>query len=935
MPPSTDEQSPLLKIEKLEQELFSLREECDRLSLAEARWQALMSASPFGVVVYRPDGSVKAGNDGMQRLFGLSDEEAAHAKAVYNIRQDPQVTEKGLADAVQRAFSGKAAQLPRVEYEVQRPNGNESVSKWIEGVFIPILEVSGEVREVISIQTDVSALMKAQKELRQSHVVMSKQLNELDDLYATKPVGLCLLDTDLRFLRINEKMAAINGPTPVEHLGKKIREVLPGIADRVEPIYRRVIETGEPALDFEVHGSTPADPKTERDWLVSYYPITGDDGSVVAVSSVVQDITEIKRAQKDLKKSQDQLRAVVDNADLVLWALDSDGVFTLCEGKALPRLGLEPGTAIGRSIHDLLADMPEVLAGNKKALEGKAFSGTVDSRDRSYAARYLPLCDHNGDPCGAIGVAVDITERRKAEAALERSEKRFRQIAENIREVVWLLDLDKRHVTYASPAYESIWGRKVEELYSQPETWDEHFHPADLDRVNDFIDHLSEDGGNESLNARIVRPDGVVRWIALRASAINDETGKVKHLVGTAEDVTEKTFAEEERRRFETRVQQVQKLESLGLLAGGIAHDFNNLLMGVLGNADLAMLSLTPESPGHEYVERIQTAAQRASELASQMLAYSGKGRFVVGALDLSRLAREILHLLETVISQKVQLSIDLAEDLPPIEADASQVRQVVMNLVTNASEAIGPESGVVRVSTSLFEADGEYLSQCELGVGLVPGPYVCLEVSDTGPGIGGEIRENIFDPFFTTKFTGRGLGLAATLGIVQSHGAALRVDSEPGHGTTFSVLFPPSSITLEPAHGGPREPEPEDARAETTILVVDDEAVVRDVARAMLESAGYSVLVACDGNEAVETLKKSGDAIGLVILDMAMPGMDGRETYEALRQIRDDILVVLSSGYTEEDAFSKLGSSGIVEFIHKPYKLATLLEAVRKALTT
>ena len=389
---------------------------------------------------------------------------------------------------------------------------------------------------------------------------------------------------------------------------------------------------------------------------------------------------------------------------------------------------------------------------------------------------------------------------------------------------------------------------------------------------------------------------------------------------------------DEERAAIESRMQQAQKMESLGHLAGGIAHDFNNLLMGVLGNAELALLSITPESPGREYVARIRGAAQKAAELANQMLAYSGKGRFLVGALDLNRLIQEMRHLLESVISKKVQLSVDLAQDLPPIEADASQVRQVVMNLITNASEAMEDEGGSARVETSLFEADHLYLSQCELGMELKPGQYVRLTVADTGPGISDEIRANIFDPFFTTKFTGRGLGLAAALGIVQSHGAALRVDSDLATGTIFSILFPPSAAIVEP----PITTLPavvESESAGRTILIVDDEAVVRDVARAMLQSAKYQVLVASDGTEAVEIFEEDGDTIDLVLLDMAMPGMDGRETYKALRAIRNDVLVLLSSGYTEEEAISQLGASRAVDFVHKPYKLKTLLEAVKKSL--
>ena len=226
-----DEQALSRRIELLEVEISSLREDRDRLAAAEARWQALMDESPFGVVVYRPDGTVKAGGEGMKRLFNLSDEEASFAQSAYNILEDPQLTEKGLAEAVQKAFAGESAELPCIEYELQGPIENKVTSRWVEGVFIPVLDSDGNVQEVVSIQTDVSELMKAQEELRSSRAVTGDQLRELDHLYAIEPVGLCLVDAELRYLRVNQKMAEINGPSPDQHLGKSVREVLPEIGE--------------------------------------------------------------------------------------------------------------------------------------------------------------------------------------------------------------------------------------------------------------------------------------------------------------------------------------------------------------------------------------------------------------------------------------------------------------------------------------------------------------------------------------------------------------------------------------------------------------------------------------------------------------------------------------------------------------------------------
>jgi signal transduction histidine kinase len=313
-------------------------------------------------------------------------------------------------------------------------------------------------------------------------------------------------------------------------------------------------------------------------------------------------------------------------------------------------------------------------------------------------------------------------------------------------------------------------------------------------------------------------------------------------------DITDLKRAEEERRQLEAQIQHTQRLESLGVLAGGIAHDFNNLLTVILGNTDLALRDTPPGSPAREMLSEVKSAASRASVLTNQMLAYSGRGAFVVGTLELSRLVEEMGQLLHVSLPDKVQLELDLAADLPAIEADASQVHQIVMNLVTNAAEAIGDESGVITVHTCMLEADRACLAEARLVEELPEGPYVCLQVSDTGCGMDAETQAKLFDPFFTTKFVGRGLGLAAVHGIVRGHRGAIRVRSEVGKGTTVTVLLPYSAeaaaVTAEPLAGQSADPLPPAG----TVLVVEDEPGVRDLAKTMLERAGFVVLTAGDG---------------------------------------------------------------------------------------
>ncbi|MCX7047223.1 MAG: response regulator [Candidatus Sumerlaeota bacterium] len=389
--------------------------------------------------------------------------------------------------------------------------------------------------------------------------------------------------------------------------------------------------------------------------------------------------------------------------------------------------------------------------------------------------------------------------------------------------------------------------------------------------------------------------------------------------------------AEAERLKLEARFQQAQKMESLGILAGGIAHDFNNLLVGILGNADLALMELSLVTPACEYLQGIMKSAKRAAELTRQMLAYSGKGRFVVQPLSLNKVIEEMTHLLEVSISKKAVLRYNFFKNLPAVEADAAQMRQIVMNLVTNASEAIGEKSGTISISTGVMDVDREYLAGTWQNEKLEPGRYAYFEVSDTGCGMDKEMIAKIFDPFFTTKFTGRGLGLAAVLGIVRGHKGALKVYSEVGKGTTLKILFP--AVEAPPAAARPSELDGAAWRGNGTVLLADDEEPVRAVAKRLLERLGFKVLAAGDGRETIQLFRAHADEIVLVVLDLTMPHLDGAEVFTELRRIRENIRVILSSGYNEQEVVERFAGKGLAGFIQKPYRYAELAAKAQAAL--
>ncbi|ORJ62941.1 hybrid sensor histidine kinase/response regulator [Geothermobacter hydrogeniphilus] len=528
---------------------------------------------------------------------------------------------------------------------------------------------------------------------------------------------------------------------------------------------------------------------------------------------------------------------------------------------------------------------------------------------------------------------ANILRRRLAEKKLAASEANFRQLIEDSPNPIRVTRLGG-NIDFVNRRFTEVFGYTRDDLPTMDAWFDKAYPDADdRKRVRHFWDSQIEQSssfGNpvEMQEWKVRCKNGDIRDIEFNHSQLG-ELG-----VSIMFDVTRRNRAEQERRALEQKILQAQKLESLGILAGGIAHDFNNLLMGILGCADLTLSKLPPESPVRDMVKMIVKSAERAADLTSQMLAYSGKGRFVVETIDLNELVEEMAHLLQTVISKTALLRLNLAQIPVLTEADPTQLRQVIMNLITNASDAIGKRSGVISITTGVMDADAEYLAGSYLDDNLQPGPFTFVEVSDSGAGMDEETRRRIFDPFFTTKFAGRGLGLAAVLGIVRSHHGAIRIYSEPGKGTSFKILLPCCTSSVR---------HPETSRTATlptglaercgAILIVDDDETVRSVGRMMLEEYGFKVHLAEDGREGVDLLRRNPDQIGLVLLDLTMPHIDGEEAYRQMRTIKPDIRVILSSGYNEQDATDLMAGKGLAGFLHKPYRSEDLLTKVIETL--
>jgi PAS domain S-box-containing protein len=556
----------------------------------------------------------------------------------------------------------------------------------------------------------------------------------------------------------------------------------------------------------------------------------------------------------------------------------------------------------------------------------------VELDDRQRQVRWLAA------GMGILGILLALAAwfallARRQAAQLRRAESLLRNVADRVPGVVYQFRLRPDGTSsfpYASEAIRQIYRVSPDEVRSDARKVLAALHPDDQARLSETIKQSAAELSTWSCEYRVRFADGTVRWLLGNAQPQRDADGSTLWH-GFITDITERKTAETALHTFERKIQETQKLESLGVLAGGIAHDFNNILTGILGNATLAGLDIPVGSPSQSYLESIRKCSLRAADLCKQMLAYSGKGRFVITHLSLNTLVEETTQLLQLSISKQTVLRFNLSPNLPVFEADATQIRQVIMNLVINASEAIGAKSGVVCLNTGVTRVDRDYLASTILAPELPPGNYVFLEVSDNGSGMDVEMRSKIFDPFFTTKFTGRGLGLAAVLGIVRGHKGAIKVYSEVGRGTTFKLLFPcatgAAERTTPPSLATPAW------RGAGRVLVVDDEETVRSTAALMLKRLGFDAALAADGREAVEIFRQNPGGFVLVLMDLTMPRMDGRQAFEELRRIRAEVRVVLMSGFNEQEAISQFSGKGLAGFLPKPFQMDTLGEALRRAL--
>ncbi len=745
-------------------------------------------------------------------------------------------------------------------------------------------------------------------------------------LELTPDAALVVYDRDLRYVLVDGPLLATHGWSTASVVGKTIDEAFPELPAHVRPHHLRAL-AGEPG-DVEF-----VSPATGRTYWQRYTPLRDASGAVVAAMTVWQDITERKRVEHELAESEARYRRLAERSRDAILIVDRNGLYEYASPALTEITGWAVEELIGRSYGEFIHpdDRTAVAARRGSLVEGTAVRTEGEARFQTRSGGYVwietrttPVVDEaTGAVVGVQASLRDISERKRAEEL-------FQVLTASAPVGIFLTD-ETGGCAYVNARWEEIAGRTFAETSGG--RWCEALHPDDRESVLAAWEAARSADTDAAGGFRFQHPDGTVRQVVMAATPLHDAEGKTIGYVGSITDVSELKEAEAERVRLEARLQQARRLESLGVLAGGVAHDFNNLLVGVLGNAELALSELAPDAAARRSIEQVELAARRAAELTRQLLAYSGEGRPIPERVDLAELVRELARLLEASLGPNVALRLDLLAGPSPVEGDATQLRQVVMNLIVNAGEAMAGRPGVISVELALVAVDADVLSRLDAGTEIAPGRYLALRVADTGAGMDEVTRARIFEPFFTTKFSGRGLGLAATLGIVRGHGGGIEVDTLEGRGTTFTVYLPPvvgnggePAVPVTP-------PEPVAGRLSGTVLLVEDVEAVRAVSQRMLESAGLEVVSVVDGTAAIEALGADPGRFVAVVLDYTIPGVAGAELVTALRARGLGAPLLVMSGHSLAAGDLLSVGHGVVGFLQKPFGTTELVTALREVL--
>ncbi len=868
--------------------------------------------------------------------------EALYADRGLWLRKVVESERQYVIDSVSAAMAGRSSY--DITYHLKQNDGSLKAAHVIGTL---IKDSDGQVLRMAGVVYDVTEAEEAQRALTDTQMLLNQIVEHVDDA-----VWLCQLNP-FKFIFVNNGFLRMSGDT---------RENLYSVTG----LPNNIPKTEQAMVWSHIVGMAAGLPCRFRhrsiiDGETRYIEVSGmpivDEGCTNRACGVSRDVTNEERVQQELREANERFGLVANSMESVFWikfydtskefdeaisveyvSQAYDGIWqqareqlTVDANEMFHPIHPEDVQLVKHDFSEFHADpAAEVLVLKYRVLRK---DGTI--RDIVDKARKV---GRTGTLIKTVWMSQDVTDMRTMERSLSESNLRFSSIADTVSDVLWMAEVsdpdpnglvnpaEAIRIVYINKAWHTLLHQKI----GQNQTSDLIASVSSPDRpaLTSALAAWCQGKGERVLDEsfRVTRDDDSTIYVSLtgrRVRAARDGEGWLA--TGLIRDVTEQHLAAAERRDLEEQMRQAQKLESLGIMAGGISHDFNNLLQIIVANIEvLDFDDPRPVSEGH--MAEILSAARCATDLTHQMLAYCGRAAFNLAMVDLNTLISGVTGLLEATVSKKADLVLNLNQGIPPIRADVAQARQVVMNLISNASEAIGDQDGRIVVSTGWAWCPKSFL----LGSDAIEGEYVTLEVSDTGCGMDDAVRERIFEPFYTTKFTGRGLGMSAVLGSVRRHKGAIHVESTAGAGTTFMVLFPLTDDDHPPVEPDERGEigAPEHWKGSGVVLLVDDEVSIRKVTRRMLHRLGFDAIEAADGAEAVAVFRERSHEISVVLLDMMMPVMDGAEAFPVLRGIDASVPVVMVSGYDESDVTGQL-AVGLAGFIQKPYTKAALRDTM------
>jgi two-component system, NtrC family, sensor kinase len=884
-----------------------------------AHMRAILDHVPAHIFMKDPEGQYIMINRHFEELFHVSNEK------MYG-KTDHVLFPKEQADAMHADEQFVLTTRHPLECEdVLATNGEPRTYFSIK---FPLFHADGTPFAVCSISTDITKRKLSELALKQSEAKYRRLYNET-------PILLHSIDRKERVIDVNDYWLKTMGYERSEVIGRKVTDFYTEASRK----YAQEVTIPSFFRDGSVHNIPYQFVKKNGDLvdvLVSATAERDDAGNIVRSQSVIEDITERKRAEALLQESERKYRELVENANSIILRWGKDGRITFMNEFGLNFFGFSEKELVGHHWLDTivpatestgrdLSTLIEQIRTNPTAFEQNINENIRRSGERVWISwRNKPVLDEQGRLVEVFSIGSDITERKLAEGALHESEIKFRAIFENSRDAIGIAKKGMHY--YANPAYLKLFGfERNEEIVGTSLL--NHIAPSHHQQM---IENLRRRAAGEAIpsfyTTRGRKTDGTEFPMEISASTF--ELQGETYTVANIRDITEQLRAEEEKAKLENQLRQAQKMEAIGQLAGGVAHDFNNLLTifgtygGILGD------KLKNDDVLRPYAERIVEATEKAAGLTQSLLAFSRKQTISLKSIDLNEIIRKVDHFLHRIIGEDIELKSSIAGTELTVMADSGQIEQVLMNLATNARDAM-PQGGLLAINS-----EATRFSDADVKFGEIEraGMYARISVSDTGHGMDKATLEKIFEPFFTTKEVGKGtgLGLAIVYGIIKQHGGTIRVYSEPGQGTTFKIYLPLlqsateklEDVLLPPPRGG-----------NETILFVEDNATVRESIKVILEEAGYNVIEAADGEDALAEFNRHRDKIMLLLSDVIMPKMNGKEVYDAIRGIRQDIKALFISGYTADIITSKGLLDEGLHLMYKPPDPDALKRKIREIL--